>query len=257
MAANLTSGNGQDYDPGHGNRIFQGLDPDIVLIQEMSYLSNTPQDLRRWIESTFGPEFRYYQESGPGIPNGIVSRYPIVQAGEWDDPWLDNRDFAWARIDIPGKRDLWAISVHLKASSDDAAQRNQQAKELLRRLGSIPAEDYVVLGGDFNTQDRSEPCLRTLSSDLVTAGPYPSDARGDGDTNAKRNKPYDWVLADADLHRLSVPLRLGSRKFPHGLVFDSRTYEPLSEVAPVQRGDSGAPNMQHMAVLRAFAIPEE
>jgi len=42
LTANLTSGNGQDYDPGHGNRILQGLDPDIALIQEMSYLSNTP-----------------------------------------------------------------------------------------------------------------------------------------------------------------------------------------------------------------------
>jgi hypothetical protein len=94
-----------------------------------------------------------------------------------------------------------------------------------------------------------------LSSNLITAGPYPADARGDGDTNANRNKPYDWVLADEDLHRLSVPLGLGARKFPHGLVFDSRTYEPLSEVAPVQRGDSGAPNMQHMAVVRDFVVP--
>jgi hypothetical protein len=41
------------------------------------------------------------------------------------------------------------------------------------------------------------------------------------------------------------------------LVFDSRTYEPLAEVAPVKRGDSAGPNMQHMAVVRAFAIPEE
>lgn len=46
MAANTTSGNGQDYDLGHGNRIFQGLDPDIALVQELNYLNNTPTDLR-------------------------------------------------------------------------------------------------------------------------------------------------------------------------------------------------------------------
>jgi len=36
----------------------------------------------------------------------------IVEAGEWDDPRVGNRDFAWARIDIPGPVDLWAVSVH-------------------------------------------------------------------------------------------------------------------------------------------------
>ncbi len=32
MAANLTSENFSSYDPGEGNRIFQGLDPDIALV---------------------------------------------------------------------------------------------------------------------------------------------------------------------------------------------------------------------------------
>ena len=258
LAANLTSGDGQDYDPGHGNRILQGLDPDIALIQEMSYQSNTPQELRAWVSRTFGPEYHYFREPGLGIPNGIVSRFPILAAGEWEDAALDNRDFAWARIDVPGKKDLWAISVHWKASSDSRSVRNQQAQDLLRSVNArIPAGDYVVLGGDFNSQDRSEPCLRTLSTYFITAGPFPVDPQGDADTNAGRNKPYDWVLADRDLHPLQVPVRIGSQTFPHGLVFDSRTYEPLAEVAPVKRGDSAGPNMQHMAVVRAFAIPEE
>ena len=258
LAANLTSGDGQDYDPGHGNRILQGLDPDIALIQEMSYQSNTPQELREWISRTFGPEYHYFREPGLGIPNGIVSRFPILAAGEWEDAALDNRDFAWARIDIPGKKDLWAISVHLKASSDSTRVRNAQARDLLGAIkAKIPAGDYVVLGGDLNTQDRTESCLRTLSSYFITTGPYPTDSGGDGDTNAGRNKPYDWVLADRDLHPLQVPVTLGSQTFPHGLVFDSRTYPALTEVAPVQPGDSAGPNMQHMAVARAFAIPEE
>ena len=31
--------------------------------------------------------------------------------------------------------------------------------------------------------------------------------------------------------------------------------QPLSELPPAQPGDSGAPNMQHMAVVRDFVVP--
>ena len=39
VAGNITSGNGQNYNEGHGIRIFQGLKPDIILIQEFNYLA--------------------------------------------------------------------------------------------------------------------------------------------------------------------------------------------------------------------------
>jgi len=40
VAANTTSGTQQSYDPGHGIRIFQGLKPDVVMIQEFNYGDN-------------------------------------------------------------------------------------------------------------------------------------------------------------------------------------------------------------------------
>jgi len=151
---------------------------------------------------------------------GSVSRFPVRSAGEWDDPTIDNRDFAWARIDIPGDKDLWAISVHLKASSDSASQRNREARDLLEHVvRTIPKDDYVILGGDFNTHDRREPCLQTLATCFETGGPYPVDQAGDGDTNANRNSPYDWVLADPDLHRLRTAVVIGSNSFPGGFGF--------------------------------------
>jgi hypothetical protein len=52
-----------------------------------------------------------------------------------------------------------------------------------------------------------------------------------------------------------VPVRVAEREFAHGLVFDSRVFEPLAKLPPVQRGDSGVPFMQHMAVVRDFRIP--
>ena len=84
VAANLTSGNGQDYDPGHGARILRGLQPDVVLLQEFNYLNNTAADFRAWVDATFGTTFSYMREAGGDqIPNGVVSRYPIISSGEW------------------------------------------------------------------------------------------------------------------------------------------------------------------------------
>lgn len=254
VAANLTSGNGQNYDPGEGNRILQGLKPDIVLVQEFNYLSNSAADLRAWVDMVFGPTYHYMREPSPGqIPNGVVSRYPILASGEWNDANVSNRDFAWARLDIPGDKDLWVISVHLLTTS--SSNRNAEASQILNYIAAqgIPASDYVVLGGDFNTDTRTEACIQTLSAYFVTSGPYPVDQAGNGNTNSGRSKPYDWVLADPDFHALRTPVVLGANSFPNGLVFDSRVYTPLP--LPVRVGDSGASNMQHMAVVRDFLVP--
>ena len=57
MAANITSGNGQDYDPGHGMRIFQGVKPDVVMIQEFNYGTNSAADIRGFVDTAFGTGF--------------------------------------------------------------------------------------------------------------------------------------------------------------------------------------------------------
>ncbi len=255
VAANISSGNNQSYDPGHGTRIFQGLDPDVVLIQEFNFGDNSTSAIRGWVDSAFGTSFAYYREGGAQIPNGIVSRYPIVASGEWDDASVTNRDFAWARIDVPGPKDLWAISVHLLTAS--ASVRNTEATALKNFItANVPAGDYLVVGGDFNTDTRTEAALTTLSAVVLTAAPYPVDQAGNGNTNASRAKPYDWVLVDGDLHAFRVPTLIGSQSLANGLVFDSRVFTPLSAVTPVQSADSGATNMQHMAVVRDFFIPD-
>jgi hypothetical protein len=256
MAANITSGNGQSYDPGDGIRIFQGLDPDIVLIQEFNYQSNSATNFRSFVDTAFGPEFSYFREGGnEQIPNGIISRYPIVQAGEWIDNQVSNRDFAWARIDIPGDKDLWAVSVHFLTSG--TTERNAQATALVNFIQTnIPAADYLVVGGDFNTDSFSESALNTLSSIVNTSG-RPRDQANETGTNASRSKPYDQVLPDLDLHPLETAVAINGHSFtyPNGLVFDSRVFTPLSAVSPVLVGDSDAPGMQHMAVIRDFQIP--
>ena len=253
MTGNLTSGNGQSYEPGHGKRIFKGLKPDVALIQEFNAhpSGSTPAQMRAMVDETFGSDFVYHRGSG-SIPNGVVSRYPIADKGEWRDPLVNNRHFTWALLDLPGDRDMWAISVHLLTGG--AGDRNREAAALMNHVRTLPDKDYVVLGGDFNTKSRKESCLDTLSGVFVTSSPYPADHRNNGNTNGGRTKPYDWVLGNRQLHDLAVPTQIGSSRFTNGLVFDSRVYQPLSEVDPVQAGDSGSPNMQHMAVVRDFRI---
>ncbi|MBZ4420809.1 endonuclease/exonuclease/phosphatase family protein [Myxococcus sp. RHSTA-1-4] len=257
MAANLTSENGQDYDPGHGIRLMQGVKPDVVLIQEFNYLNNTATDIRALVDQ-IGSGFHYYREGGAQIPNGVISRWPIIASGEWTDPYVSNRDFAWARIDLPGPRDLWAVSVHLLTSGSGV--RNSEATSLVGRIqDNIPAGDYLVIGGDFNTDTRGESCFTTFNQVVVTAGPHPVDQNDNGGTNASRTKPYDHVLADEDLKQYQqatvIQGATSSSTFANGLVLDSRVYTPISEISPALSGDSGASSMQHMGVIKDFRVP--
>ena len=254
MAANISSGPSLAYGPAEGVRIFQGLHPDIVLIQEFNVGGNSTPEIESFVTTTFGAGFTYYRESGFQLPNGVISRYPILESGTWVDPSAANRGFAYAKLDIPGAHPLWAISLHLLTSG--STQRGNEAVELVKQVQLVvPAADYLVLGGDFNTDFRNESCISELSKIVVTAAPYPVDGAGNANTSAPRSKPYDWVLADPDLAPLAVPMVVGQRAFAAGLVFDTRVFTPLADVAPAQAGDSAAANMQHMPVARDFRVP--
>lgn len=259
VAANLTSGNAQSYSPDNGNhsnpegagaRILKSLKPDLVLIQEF----NTSIPVRQWINQTLGEEFIFTREEEKQIPNGIISRFPIVESGVWDDPVLDNRDFVWARLRIPEQRDLWVVSVHLH--SKGGSSRAKQAAALVKFIREkVPADALLIIGGDLNTRGTDESCFSVLSKVVLMPDKPPADAHGIIHTNAPRNKPYDWLLASKPLDLTKVPVEIADQKFPHGLVFDTRVFEPLEKLPPAQKGDSGVPNMQHMAVVRDFVIP--
>jgi endonuclease/exonuclease/phosphatase family metal-dependent hydrolase len=263
MAANTSSGNFQSYpESGPGANIFRALAPDVVLIQEWNVNStrNGPNDaaaLRGWVDEIFGGDFHFFREpGGQSIPNGVISRFPILESGEWDDTKVGDRDFAFARIDIPGDQELFVVSVHL---STMAGKRGDQARALVEAINrKVPPGDFLVVGGDFNTDRRNEAVPTTLRAVVDTMAPFPHDGEAEnGNTNAGRRKPYDWLLADAELTALEVPLEIGDFSFPDGLVFDSRVFtqqELDQNFPPVRRTDSGATNMQHMAVVRDFRL---
>ena len=254
LAGNISSGNLQSYDPGEGIRILQGLAPDVAILQEMNYGANMEGDYKTFVTEAFDSSFSFYAEPDVQIPNAIVSRYPIVASGAWDDPRVNNRSFVWARIDVPGDKDLWAVSLHLLTTGTE--NRQVEATALVAKLRSVvPESDYLVIGGDLNTGSRTEGCLRTLGELTRTTAPWPVDSRGNGNTSARRSKPLDWLIADPDLDPLNVPVVIGGAQFANGLVFDSRVFPSLEDVAPTRKSDSAASNMQHMAVVRDFALP--
>lgn len=254
IAANLSSGTLQSYSPGHGQRILQALAGDVVAIQEFNYGDNSAAALTDFVDDTFTPGVFFHRGSGR-IPNGVISRFPIVDAGEWNDSRATDREFTWAVVDAPGPRELFVVSLHLLSTS--AANRNAQAVELLQFMATVPSDLHVVLAGDLNTDGRTEAALGTLGATVVTTGPWPVDGAlpdgGNGNTSANRSRPYDWVLVSPSLHSLQVPVTLEGRAFPSGLVFDTRVFLPLPFPALID--DSAANGMQHMAVVRDFVLP--
>ncbi|HOO78459.1 MAG TPA: hypothetical protein PK636_01440 [bacterium] len=253
MAANLTSGGHQAYQES-GMNIMKGLQPDIVLIQEFNYEDGS---IDSFVDDVFGEEFQYYRESRESLPNGIISRFPILSAGQWNDSAVSDRDFVWAVIDIPGEKNLQAVSVHLKAgtSSADADTRENQAKALESYVAAnFNPDDYILVGGDLNVQNRSENALVAFNHFLSVSGHIPVDTTGNSNTNRDRTKPYDWLMPNNLLEARHTEVSIDDVwTMSEGLVFDSWTYSPLPP--PVEKGDSKATDMQHMAVLKAYAIP--
>lgn len=258
MGANISSGNNQRYETA-GLDIFQGLKPDVVAIQEFNYAStngagiNTTAAFREMIDSTFGTNFVYFRESGYNIPNGVISRYPIISSGSWDDPSVSDRGFAWAQIDLPGTNDLYVVSVHLLTSSSGA--RNTQAGNLTTLIqANFPANAWIIVAGDFNTDSRSEACMTTFEA-YLSDSPIPVDNNNNSNTSINRNHPHDYVLPSYTMTNTLTSVVLPSHASPNGLVFDSRVYTPLTDVPPVASGDSGVSGMQHMAVIKDFFVP--
>ena len=246
-SANLSDSTTQAYGPA-SMRILKALKPDIIGIQEFNYKEGGAAAL---VYDLFGAGYHFTREKGADrLPNGIISRYPILDAGQWNDPYVENRNFAWATIMVPGPRPLHVVSVHLSSSKREL--RVKQARELVRLIRAHwPREAYVVLCGDLNTTSRDAAAVLALC-DYFDDTRQPQDQAGTPNTNGPRNRPYDFVLASRRLAKLEVPTVVGGRSFANGLVFDSRLWNPPP---PPVRWDDTARNMQHLPVMKTFMVP--
>lgn len=244
------------YRPAAG-RIFEGVAPDITAIQEFNVTNNGDYaDRRDFVDRHFGTNFHYYAESNSLYPNGVISRWPILEAGVWNDPELFDREFVWATIQIPGERLLHVVSVHIKAGStdDDVARRIQEARALTNYIATtFSPSHFVALCGDFNLTDRSETTLAILTNHF----PYtrtPCDQFGYKNTSRNREAPYDWIMPNPLLDAHSVTTRILHIDFPEGAIFDSRLWNPPP--SPILTNDSVETGIQHMLVVRAFSFSQ-
>ena len=253
MTGNVSSGNDSTYDHQESKDLLLGLHPDVALLQEMKVGDDTTAAFDAFVTETFGADFSGYREEGFAIPNAIVSRYPIADHGEWTDDRVSDRSFVWAKISAPNDHTLWAVSVHLLTTS--SANRALEATAIVAHLKEVVGpDDFVVLGGDFNSDTRTEECVTTFSEIFTTTAPWPVDQKGQDRTSANRNHPYDWVVTDPKLAALQVPTVLGTSTYAAGLVLDSRVYSPLDDVTPIAATDSAFTNMQHMPVVKDFSL---
>ena len=251
VSANLTSGGTAIYQEA-GARIMQSLLADVVAIQEFNVTDAGGN--RAFVDRVFGTNFYYWVEPAGALPNGVISRWPILAAGEWDDPQLTDRDFVWATVDVPGGRPLHVVSVHLHSSGGTSSRQIEAAllTNYLAQAGYHPA-DLVVLCGDLNTQNRSEAAWTTLRTFLSDAH-RPTDQNGDPDTNQPRDKPYDVVLPWPYFDERHQGVRFGGLAFPEGLVFDTRLWSEAAIPGPAQVPDSSVLSMQHMGVEKLFGL---
>src|SRR5205085_8895907 len=149
------------------------------------------------VDTAFGTNFVYFRENftgGGDIPNGIISRYPILASGSWADTVQSqpNRGYAWAQIQLPGTNMVYVVSVHLLTSSSSVrASEAANLKALMQ--ANFPGNSLVVLAGDFNTGSRSEAAMVTFDN-FLSDNPIPVDDVGNSDTSANRNAPHDYVL---------------------------------------------------------------
>ena len=245
--ANLSDNTTQAYDDA-GIRILQALNPDIIAMQEFNYKLGTAQDLAHRI---LGADCYVARETGGvRLPNGVISRYPITAHGQWDDPYVLNRRFFWATIAIPGPKPLHVVSVHLVQNR--AERRTPEARLLLQLIRKqFSSQDYILLCGDFNVTSRGTAAFNELTRWFVDDH-HPTDPNGNPNTNFPRNRPYDFILPSPALAPHHAPTVWGGQKFPHGLIFDTRLWNPPP---PPAEWEDTARNMQHLPIMKTYRIP--
>ena len=153
-----------------GNIILVPNRPDIIFLQEV--YSGQVQDIANNLTIKTGT--RYYWTFGgarptvAGEPAGqkygvaILSRYPFEDSGaKFNLPRLpginENRVLLKTGAKLPGNFKVTLANTHFTHKNDSvsARTRNEQAKEVVRRLPD--SERFTILGGDFNTGNGTAP----------------------------------------------------------------------------------------------------
>lgn len=177
------------------------LSADLVFLQEVigehrkhairfSDWPSVPQ--YEYLADTLWPDFAYGRNAV--YPNGdhgnaLLSRYPILQYDNKDVSIQDTekRGLLHCQLDVPGQRGVHAVCVHLGLRE---RHRLEQMKLLCELLGSIPANEPVIVAGDFNDWRRQADAV------LAECGLYEAFVQHYG--QSAKTFPARWPLLRLD-----------------------------------------------------------
>jgi endonuclease/exonuclease/phosphatase family metal-dependent hydrolase len=175
-------------------RVPELSDADIVLLQEMD------AEGTRLAAEALGCNFVYYPavihvKSGKPFGNAIMSRWPIVDHRKlilpYRDPVRENQRIAAVAVIAVDGMEIIAYSVHTEMVWLDFEKRLAQADSLVRSIAE--ADDYVIVGGDFNTE--TEVYLDLLEEMFERAG-FLRASEGIGPT--ARGDPFGIIQPEFD-----------------------------------------------------------
>ena len=107
----------------------------------------------------------------------VLSRFPIAACQRVglpqppENPWWYNRFFLHravqvATLDVPGRGRLNAVNVHTEAFSQ--VSREEHARRIAALVRGLPADEPLVLAGDFNTVPADAPLMKAYPDEPET-----------------------------------------------------------------------------------------
>ncbi|WP_367870884.1 endonuclease/exonuclease/phosphatase family protein [Luteolibacter sp. Populi] len=188
MTYNIHSCRGTDgkLRPERIARVINHYDPDVVAVQEVD--AHRPRsgghDQGQLIADHLRMSHVFHamlEEETERYGIAIFSRYPfqIVKQGLLTPPdrgfMREGRGAIWVKMEIEGHAPFHFVNTHFGLGR---AERHAQADELLGKdwLGGIPADEAVLLCGDFNSGPRSK-VFRKLAGKLGDAQRLVKDHR--------------------------------------------------------------------------------
>ncbi|MBN1477449.1 endonuclease/exonuclease/phosphatase family protein [Candidatus Sumerlaeota bacterium] len=201
-------------------RIFTALDPDIVLMQEITPAVTTAEieaRLNSYFPSDTWSVFLGVPDGG-GDRNALASRYPLSMTIQDTVPASDIRGTTAALIDLPDgtyASDLYVMTAHMKSgtTATDHQERQIHADAIVnwmrdaRTAGGnidLPADTPMLLAGDLNlgSTDRGDllpyhPTATLSGGDIYDEGTHGADSPPDWDGSATEDAaPYDHNTGD-------------------------------------------------------------
>jgi endonuclease/exonuclease/phosphatase family metal-dependent hydrolase len=174
-------------------RVIESAGTEVVVLQEIErgWLLEGSTDLLPLLARRLHMPYTIMgAATDPISGNAILSRYPILAAGNGNLPNLDTlvgRGYSWAQIDLGAGETLRVVTTHLHHEPEGSDVRIAQVDAFLRAWGMQP---QTVLAGDMNAIIGSREIQMLLEAGFVDS--WAEAGHGD-------RPPIDWIFHTPDL----------------------------------------------------------